>query len=135
MKKAIDKTEAEWREELSDEAFRILREKGTEPPFSGKYNTHFEAGKYHCKACDALLFDSKSKFESNCGWPSFDSSVEGAIEYKKDVSFGMQRIEILCSNCGGHIGHIFDDGPTDTGKRYCVNSISINHKNENDEKI
>jgi peptide-methionine (R)-S-oxide reductase len=121
-------TNQNWKEQLTEEEYRILREKGTEPPFSGKYNTHFEDGKYHCKACNELLFDSKSKFESNCGWPSFDSSVEGAIEYKKDNSFGMQRIEILCSNCGGHIGHIFDDGPTETGKRYCVNSLSINFK-------
>ncbi|WP_019037984.1 peptide-methionine (R)-S-oxide reductase MsrB [Psychroflexus tropicus] len=123
-------TDQEWHEKLSEEEYRILREKGTEPPHSGKYNTHFEDGKYHCKGCGALLFDSTSKFESNCGWPSFDSSVEGAIEYKKDSSFGMMRVEILCSNCGGHIGHIFDDGPTETGKRYCVNSLSINFKNQ-----
>jgi peptide-methionine (R)-S-oxide reductase len=123
-------TDQEWQEKLSEEEYRILREKGTEPPHSGKYNTHFQDGKYHCKGCGALLFDSTSKFESNCGWPSFDSSVEGAIEYKKDSSFGMMRVEILCSNCGGHIGHIFDDGPTETGKRYCVNSLSINFKNQ-----
>lgn len=121
-------TEQDWKERLTDKEFHILREKGTEPPHSGKYNTHFEKGKYYCKGCDALLFDSDSKFESNCGWPSFDSSVDGAIEYKKDTSLGMQRIEILCANCGGHIGHIFDDGPTATGQRYCVNSISINFK-------
>ena len=123
-------TEQDWRETLSEQEFQVLREKGTEPPHSGKYNTHFKEGKYLCKGCDSLLFDSQSKFESNCGWPSFDSSVEGAIEYIKDNSFGMQRIEILCSNCGGHIGHIFDDGPTETGKRYCVNSVSINFKNQ-----
>jgi len=124
-------TDQEWKDQLTDEEYHILREKGTEPPHSGKYNTHFEDGKYHCKGCGALLFDSASKFESNCGWPSFDSSVEGAIEYKKDSSLGMMRIEILCSNCGGHIGHIFDDGPTETGKRYCVNSLSINFENQN----
>lgn len=123
-------TEQDWKEKLTEEEYHILREKGTEPPHSGKYNTHFEDGKYNCKGCGELLFDSKSKFESNCGWPSFDSSVEGAIEYKKDTSFGMIRIEILCSNCGGHIGHIFDDGPTETGKRYCVNSSSINFKTQ-----
>lgn len=123
-------TEQEWKEKLSEKEYHILREKGTEPPHSGKYNTHFEDGKYYCKGCGELLFDSESKFESNCGWPSFDSSVEGAIEYKKDTTFGMQRIEILCSNCGGHIGHIFDDGPTETGKRYCVNSLSINFENQ-----
>lgn len=122
--------EQEWKEKLSEKEYHILREKGTEPPHSGKYNTHFEDGKYYCKGCGELLFDSESKFESNCGWPSFDSSAEGAIEYKKDTTFGMQRIEILCSNCGGHIGHIFDDGPTETGKRYCVNSLSINFENQ-----
>lgn len=123
-------TEQEWKEKLSEQEYHVLREKGTEPPHSGKYNAHFEDGKYQCNGCGALLFDSESKFESNCGWPSFDSSVEGAIEYKKDTTFGMVRIEILCSNCNGHIGHIFDDGPTETGKRYCVNSVSINFKNQ-----
>ncbi|MGO2102055.1 MAG: peptide-methionine (R)-S-oxide reductase MsrB [Psychroflexus halocasei] len=122
--------EKNWKEKLTKEEYRVLREQGTEPPFSGKYNTHFDDGKYHCKACDAVLFNSNSKFESNCGWPSFDSSVDAAIEYKKDTSLGMMRIEILCSNCGGHIGHIFDDGPTSTGKRYCVNSVSLNFKNQ-----
>lgn len=119
----------DWKEKLTEEEYRVLREQGTEPPFSGKYNTHSEDGKYHCKACDALLFDSQTKFESNCGWPSFDASVEGAIEYKRDTAFGMIRIEILCGNCGSHIGHIFEDGPTSTGKRYCVNSVSLNFKN------
>lgn len=130
MDNTNEMTEKDWKEKLSEQEYHILREKGTEPPHSGKYNTHFEGGKYLCNGCGALLFDSQSKFESNCGWPSFDSSVEGAIEYIKDTSFGMQRIEILCSNCGGHIGHIFDDGPTETGKRYCVNSLSINFKNQ-----
>lgn len=122
-------TDQDWKEKLSEKEYHVLREKGTEPPHSGKYNAHFEDGEYHCNGCGALLFDSESKFESNCGWPSFDSSIEGAIEYKKDTTFGMTRIEILCSNCGGHIGHIFDDGPTETGKRYCVNSLSINFEN------
>lgn len=130
MSQENNMTEKDWKEKLSEEEYRILREKGTEPPHSGKYNTHFEEGKYYCKGCGALLFDSESKFESNCGWPSFDSSVEGAIEYKKDTTFGMMRVEILCSNCGGHIGHIFDDGPTETGKRYCVNSTSVNFENQ-----
>ena len=126
MKKySVEKSEQEWKEQLSEEQYRILRQKGTEAPHTGKYNLHFEDGKYKCAGCGNILFESKAKFNSNCGWPSFDQSVEGSIEYIKDTSFGMIRTEILCSNCGGHIGHVFDDGPTETGQRYCVNSASI----------
>lgn len=126
MKKySVEKSEQEWKEQLSEEQYRILRQKGTEAPHTGKYNLHFEEGKYKCAGCGNLLFESEAKFNSNCGWPSFDQSVEGSIEYIKDTSFGMIRTEILCSNCGGHIGHVFDDGPTETGQRYCVNSASI----------
>ncbi|MEO2060722.1 MAG: peptide-methionine (R)-S-oxide reductase MsrB [Mesonia sp.] len=126
MKKySVEKSEQEWKEQLSEEQYRILRQKGTEAPHTGKYNLHFEDGKYKCAGCGNLLFESEAKFNSNCGWPSFDQSVEGSIEYIKDTSFGMIRTEILCSNCGGHIGHVFDDGPTETGQRYCVNSASI----------
>ena len=121
----INKSDAEWREELSPEQYRILREKGTERPHTGEYNMHFEDGAYNCAACNAKLFKSDSKFESGCGWPSFDDAIEGAIEHKRDKTLGMIRTEILCANCGGHIGHIFDDGPTETGQRYCVNSASI----------
>tara|TARA_B100000949_G_C14109149_1_gene377587 strand:- start:130 stop:522 length:393 start_codon:yes stop_codon:yes gene_type:complete len=126
MKKySVEKSEQEWKEQLSEEQYRILRQKGTEAPHTGKYNLHFEDGKYKCVGCGNVLFESEAKFNSNCGWPSFDQSVEGSIEYIKDTSFGMIRTEILCSNCGGHIGHVFDDGPTETGQRYCVNSASI----------
>ena len=125
MKKyKIEKSEQEWKEQLSEEQYKILRKKGTEAPHTGKYNLHFEDGKYKCAACGNVLFESEAKFKSNCGWPSFDQSVEGSIEYVKDTTFGMIRTEILCSNCGGHIGHVFDDGPTETGQRYCVNSAS-----------
>lgn len=121
----IERSETEWRKKLSEEQYRVLREKGTEAPHSGKYNLHFQNGEYHCAACHAKLFESDQKFESNCGWPSFDDAIEGAIEYVQDRSFGMIRTEILCANCGSHLGHVFDDGPTESGQRYCVNSASI----------
>lgn len=121
----IERSESEWRKQLSDEQYRVLREKGTEAPHSGKYNMHFQEGAYCCAACNAKLFESGQKFESNCGWPSFDDAIEGAVEYVQDKSFGMIRTEILCSNCGSHLGHVFDDGPTESGQRYCVNSASI----------
>ena len=118
-------TEVEWKELLTADEFRILREKGTEYPFTGKYNDHNENGVYKCKACGQDLYESASKFDSGCGWPSYDASVEGSIEYIKDTTHGMIRTEIVCSNCGSHQGHVFDDGPTATGKRYCVNAASI----------
>lgn len=118
-------TNEEWKSKLTDEQYRVLREKGTEAPHSGKYNLHFENGEYCCAGCGTKLFESNSKFESGCGWPSFDQAIENAVEYKKDNSFGMIRTEIVCANCGGHLGHVFDDGPTKTGQRYCVNSASL----------
>ena len=121
----FERSESEWRKQLSEEQYRVLREKGTEAPHSGKYNLHFQDGGYHCAACHAKLFESNQKFESNCGWPSFDDAIEGTIEYVQDRSFGMIRTEILCANCGSHLGHVFDDGPTESGQRYCVNSASI----------
>lgn len=126
----LEKTEEEWKAQLSEEEFRILRQKGTERPFTGKYNVHKEDGVYKCKACDAKLFESDHKFDSGCGWPSFDESIEGTVEYIKDTSHGMIRTEILCANCGSHLGHIFDDGPTETGQRYCVNSVSIDFEKQ-----
>ena len=119
------KTDKDWKEQLSPEVYHVLREKGTERAFSGKYNNHFDKGTYICAGCSIALFESSSKFNSHCGWPSFDESLEGKVETKKDFSHGMVRVEILCSNCGGHLGHIFPDGPTNTGMRYCVNSLSL----------
>ncbi|GAA4277362.1 peptide-methionine (R)-S-oxide reductase MsrB [Aquimarina mytili] len=121
----IQKSEAEWKSQLSEEQYRVLRQKGTERPFTGEYNMHFEEGTYTCMACDTPLFKSSTKFDSGCGWPSFDESIDGNVEYIKDTSHGMIRTEILCSNCGSHLGHVFNDGPTQTGQRYCVNSVSI----------
>ena len=118
-------TEAYWKEKLSEESYRILREKGTEPPFSGEYNLHFEKGSYQCKACNNPLFLSEQKFDSGCGWPSFDDAIKGSIKTILDKSHGMIRTEIVCNDCGGHLGHIFNDGPTKTGQRYCVNSLSV----------
>lgn len=114
-----------WKEKLTPEQYYILREKGTERPFSGKYDNFYEKGEYHCSGCGTLLFKSEQKFKSGCGWPSFDDAIPGKIEEHRDLSHGMVRTEITCKNCGGHLGHVFDDGPTPTGLRYCVNSISI----------
>lgn len=126
MKKyTVEKSDDEWKNQLSEEQYKVLRKKGTEAPHSGKYNMNFDNGAYFCAACSNKLFDSEAKFKSDCGWPSFDKAVEGSIEYKKDTTFGMVRTEVLCANCGGHIGHVFDDGPTKTGERFCVNSVSI----------
>ena len=126
MDKKNTKTDAEWKQILSSEQYRILREKGTDRPGDYGYTNHFEKGTYFCAACDAQLFKSDSKFDSHCGWPSFDDAIKGAVDYKKDISQGMIRTEITCTNCDGHLGHIFDDGPKETtGKRYCVNTTSI----------
>jgi len=126
MKKyPVEKTEEEWLAELGPERYRILRQKGTERAFTGKYNLHKEKGTYTCGACHVELFESASKFDSGCGWPSFDESIPGTVEYIRDTSHGMIRTEIVCANCGSHLGHVFNDGPTETGQRYCVNSASI----------
>ena len=122
----VQKSEEDWKKELSPEQFYVMREAGTEQPFSGKYNMHFEKGVYTCGACGTPLFTSESKFDGHCGWPSFDKEIaEGKIIEKTDTSHGMNRTEILCANCGSHLGHVFDDGPTETGLRYCVNSLSL----------
>ncbi len=118
-------TEEDFKKKLTPDQYRILREKGTERPFTGEYNTHYENGVYSCAACGNELYKSDAKFDSGCGWPSFDDEIEGAIERKRDTTLGMSRTEILCANCGSHLGHVFNDGPTNTGIRHCVNSLSL----------
>jgi peptide-methionine (R)-S-oxide reductase len=132
MNKTVNKTEEEWKQQLGPERYHILREKGTERPFTGQYNIHSEKGIYTCGGCGTELFTSDQKFDSHCGWPSFDSEIGKGDRIKKikDFSHGMIRTEIVCTACGGHLGHVFDDGPTQTGLRYCVNSLSIDFKPE-----
>jgi peptide-methionine (R)-S-oxide reductase len=111
---------------LTPIAYAVLRNGATEPPFSGVYNQHFKTGDYHCLVCENLLFQSTHKFESGCGWPSFDTAVSGAITYLRDNSHGMIRTETRCAQCDSHLGHVFDDGPNHTtGKRYCINSVCL----------
>lgn len=122
----IQKTDAEWKKELTPQQYEVLRKKGTERAFTGEYYNHFEKGKYVCAACGNVLFNSDAKFDSDCGWPSFDQAIKGSVIYKEDSSFGMVRTEVMCGKCGGHLGHVFDDGPKKTtGKRFCTNSVSI----------
>lgn len=121
----------DWKSILTEEEYKIMREKGTERPFSGKYNLHFENGVYLCKGCGEPLFDSASKFDAGCGWPSFDKEIQqGKIKEVLDKSHGMIRLEIICANCDSHLGHVFNDGPTATGLRYCVNSVSLDFNKE-----
>lgn len=127
----IEKSENEWREQLGVDRYRILRQQGTEYPNTGEYNLHFEKGTYACGGCHTPLFKSDNKFESNCGWPSFDQAIEGAVAYKRDTSHGMIRTEVVCSTCGGHLGHVFEDGPRETtGQRYCINSLAMDFQSE-----
>ena len=131
MAEKVQRSEDEWKEMLTDKEYRVMRQAGTEPPFTGEHNLNFDAGKYTCKGCGTVLFDASSKFESHCGWPSFDREIaKGLIKENLDTSHGMVRTEILCSVCDSHLGHVFPDGPTETGQRYCVNSICLNFEKE-----
>lgn len=125
----------QWRDKLSAEEYRVCREKGTEPPFSGEYYHNHQAGQYLCKCCGELLFDANDKYDSGSGWPSFDRPAsEQVIRLEEDTSLGMRRVEAMCDRCGCHLGHVFDDGPQDsTGKRFCINSLSLNFESGEDE--
>ena len=124
----VVKTEAEWKAQLSDQEFYVLRKAGTERPFTGEYNKHYKDGIYHCKACNTPLYKSETKFDSGTGWPSFYDAIDGNIRIDIDHKLGYARKELLCNTCGGHLGHVFNDGPKPTGKRHCINSVSLQFK-------
>lgn len=131
MSDKLNKSEEAWREELTPEKYHICREKGTEPPFSGKYLDNKEPGIYRCACCGAELFDANTKFNSGTGWPSFwDALDPGKVKLTEDHSHGMTRIEVTCANCGAHLGHVFPDGPPPTGQRYCINSIALDFEKQ-----
>jgi peptide-methionine (R)-S-oxide reductase len=125
--RSVDKTDQAWREELTPAQYRVLRRHGTEPPFSGRYVYTKDDGLYRCAACDSALFSSEAKFDSGTGWPSFtEPAVAENVELREDRSFFMRRTEVICRACGGHLGHVFDDGPGEGGQRYCINSVALN---------
>lgn len=122
----IEKTDEQWRAELTPEQYAVLRRRGTEPPFTGRYAMTKDAGMYRCAGCGAELFSSDTKFDSGSGWPSFtEPAVADAVETRRDLSHGMVRTEVVCRRCGGHLGHVFDDGPGENGLRYCINSAAL----------
>lgn len=132
--KRVEKTDAEWKAQLTDEVFRVTRKKGTEASFSGEFCSRYDPGLYSCVCCDTQLFDSGEKFESGTGWPSFTQPIqENAIKYEKDNAYGMVRVEVMCNVCDSHLGHIFPDGPTPSGLRYCINSVSLKKNDENEK--
>jgi len=127
----VEKSEEQWRRELTPEQYRVLREKGTEAPFSGEYDEFFEPGAYRCAGCGTQLFAAQAKYDSGCGWPAFSAPAgEDAVEEETDLSHGMLRTEVLCASCGGHLGHVFPDGPQPTGQRYCINSAALTFDEE-----
>lgn len=129
MTEKVKKSEKEWRSKLSDQEFYVTREKGTEPPFTGKYENSDDPGTYHCVCCGQPLFSSDAKYHSGSGWPSFTQPVTAeSVEMHRDTSHGMTRTEVVCSACDAHLGHVFEDGPKPTGLRFCINSVSLQHK-------
>lgn len=126
--KPMPKSEEEWKKKLNPEQYKVLREKVTEMPFTGKLLHNKENGMYTCAGCGSELFSSDTKFDSGTGWPSFDNANMGNVELRKDSSHGMARTEVICRKCRGHLGHLFDDGPTETGKRFCINSCSLDFR-------